>query len=449
MKNLKTWWKIMHVFGLTLVLFLILLAVSYQGFISLVEARQWVLHSTAVLERIGDIRLDLLQARSDKRGLAITGAESFTAPLQEYMARLQAGIQGVKEITADNPRQQEHAAVLQGLYRQWDETDLRPLLAMRREIKGVIRPEDVIRHLSQFEPGRETFEAMRGVLERMRQEEQRLLDDRTRQMESLQDFTRDVLVWGGLATVLLSGLLGAIISRSITGPLNRITASARRVALGDFASPLDIRQRDEVGVLADELRTVQRSLQEKTRVTEAIAAGDLSPSVTPASAQDALGHSINNMIEALRQAKAESERMDWMKTGLNELAVLASGETDPRRLAGRALAFLGAYLDAQIGALYLLADDGGLRLQGSRAADPDRLPQDLALGQGLAGQAAQERRIVSLAQVPEDYARVTSALGEAPPRSVLALPLTRQGSLVGVAEFGFLEPFSDQILDFC
>jgi HAMP domain-containing protein len=48
-------------------------------------------------------------------------------------------------------------------------------------------------------------------------------------------------------------------------------------------------------------------------------------------------------------------------------------------------------------------------------------------GEGLVGQAALEKKPILLTNVPDDYIRITSGLGEAPPRNIIVLPILFEG----------------------
>ncbi len=72
----------------------------------------------------------------------------------------------------------------------------------------------------------------------------------------------------------------------------------------------------------------------------------------------------------------------------------------------------------------------------------------IRLGEGLAGEAAREKRPLCLNTIPPEYLVIGSALGEALPRTILALPLLHDNRLVGVMELGSFDEFSDLELDF-
>lgn len=65
----------------------------------------------------------------------------------------------------------------------------------------------------------------------------------------------------GILAALFTVLLGLLIVRSVTRDLQRLSRAAARVGDGDLESPIDIRRRDDLGVLADNFRLMQKKLR--------------------------------------------------------------------------------------------------------------------------------------------------------------------------------------------
>jgi methyl-accepting chemotaxis protein len=71
-----------------------------------------------------------------------------------------------------------------------------------------------------------------------------------------------VLITVAAASLLLGILLGVIITRGITKPLSRGVELSEALARGDLTAEIDVDQKDEVGRLADSLRTMVGKLRE-------------------------------------------------------------------------------------------------------------------------------------------------------------------------------------------
>jgi CheY-like chemotaxis protein len=77
-----------------------------------------------------------------------------------------------------------------------------------------------------------------------------------------------------------------------------------------------------------------------------------------------------------------------------------------------------------------------------------RREQRIKPAEGLVAQAALQRRVIRLDNVPADYIQVSSGLGGGAPASVLLAPLDNDGEINGVVELGLLRPISERDVDF-
>ena len=154
--------------------------------------------------------------------------------------------------------------------------------------------------------------------------------------------------------------------------------------------------------------------------------------------------------EELEKSREKERLLDWVKTGINELNAKVRGDRPLEEMADDAVTFLSGYLKVGAGALYLFEDPAEtLRIIANYALARGKHPRDtIRLGEGLAGEAAREKRPLSLNSVPPDYLVIGSALGEAVPRTVLAVPLLQENRLVAVLELASFDAFSELELNF-
>jgi CheY-like chemotaxis protein/CHASE3 domain sensor protein len=132
------------------------------------------------------------------------------------------------------------------------------------------------------------------------------------------------------------------------------------------------------------------------------------------------------------------EAQIWLRTGQNRLGQQLQGEQVLETLSQNALQFLAAYVDAQVGALYVQEGDGRFRRHAEFAVPADQRGELLRPGDGLLGEAAKERRVLHITDVQHGYLRVASALGTAKPAELLILPAVVDGAVQAVIELGFL-----------
>jgi PAS domain S-box-containing protein len=159
---------------------------------------------------------------------------------------------------------------------------------------------------------------------------------------------------------------------------------------------------------------------------------------------------MKELTETLLQASEKDKRNEWFIQGQNQLDDTMRGDFATEILAQQVITFLTKYLDAQIGVIYLVDEKGTeLKLSGSYALTKHKKPDNgIKIGEGLVGQAAYEKELISITNIPEDYTRISSATGNTPPRNVIVTPFISNKSLIGVIELASIEKFSNDKINF-
>ena len=131
-----------------------------------------------------------------------------------------------------------------------------------------------------------------------------------------------VIIAIGLAiAVLLAIIIAIFLTISIVRALQKGVDFAKEIALGDLQTVLDVRQRDEVGILADALREMQKSLQYKADKIEQIANKDLTIDIEKASEKDGLGASLILMKDSLHELLSQvNDAVDQVASGSDQVS---------------------------------------------------------------------------------------------------------------------------------
>jgi len=249
-------------------------------------------------------------------------------------------------------------------------------------------------------------------------------------------------------SILLAVIMTLLISNSIARPLQQV---------------LEV------------VRSQQEGSRDKALLVEAIAAGDLSREVfvTPplkldteqvnrdeagmllqaiadmSEVQYLLDQAFAEMTRSLRRNRDQEALQNWLKNGHQELNTILRGDKTAAELTEQVLVFLAGYLGAKVGVFYLFDErEAMLKMAAGYAVDSHTCQKEqIALGEGLAGQAALERKMLCLKAAPPGYLRISSGLGEADPVSIVLLPLIYNDNLLGVLELGSFTTFSDNQLE--
>jgi len=202
---------------------------------------------------------------------------------------------------------------------------------------------------------------------------------------------------------------------------------------------------DNVNAMANSLTVQVRAIAD---VATAVTRGDLSRQIA-VEAQgelDELKNNLNQMIANLKTTTEKNNEQDWLKTNVAKFSNMMQGQKDLEAVSKLIMSELTPLVSAHHGTFYIMEDDNNtpvLKLIASYAyKERKHVGNRFRLGEGLVGQAALEKKSILLTNVPDDYIRITSGLGEAPPRNILVLPVLFEGEVKAVVELASFLPFS-------
>ncbi|HLL71780.1 MAG TPA: HAMP domain-containing protein [Pyrinomonadaceae bacterium] len=208
---------------------------------------------------------------------------------------------------------------------------------------------------------------------------------------------------------------------------------------------------DNVNGLAANLTTQVRAIAD---VSTAVTKGDLTRSIDVEALGEvaALSETINEMISNLKDTTQKNTEQDWLKTNLARFTRMLQGQRDMATVSQLVLSELAPLVDAQQGVFYVNASNNGsplMKLLGGYAfTERKNLSNEYKPGQGLVGQCVLEKERILLTNVPDNYIRIGSGLGEAPPLNIIVLPVLFEGEVKAVIELASFNRFNDTHLTF-
>ncbi len=207
---------------------------------------------------------------------------------------------------------------------------------------------------------------------------------------------------------------------------------------------------DNVNQLAANLTTQVRAIAE---VATAVTKGDLTRSIAVQAEGEvaSLKDNINEMILNLAATTRKNNEQDWLKTNIAKFTGMMQGQRDLLTVAQLLLSELTPLVGAQHGTFYIAeqAEDTLLKLLAGYAIDDHGdIPRQFKTGQGLVGQCAKERARILVTNVPGEYVRINSSLGNAVPVSIVVLPVLFEGDVKAAIELASFGQFSEVHLAF-
>lgn len=266
-------------------------------------------------------------------------------------------------------------------------------------------------------------------------------------IKSLRSYT--LIVGSGIIVI---GLLSAFfLMRTITRPVNYLKNIIVKLGRGELVEEKGTDfSNDEIGEMAVATDNLVTGLKATTQFAESIGNGTYNTNFKPLSEHDVLGNALINMRDNLAKVAEDDKKRNWATEGQARFGeILRTNNNDLNKLAEEIIGNLVKYLKANQGALYIIDDEQNgdeetMSMKACYAWDKKKfLNQKIYRGEGLAGQAWQEGDTVYLTDVPQNYVRITSGLGDANPTSVLIVPLKVNDQIFGVVEIASFSVFED------
>jgi len=132
----------------------------------------------------------------------------------------------------------------------------------------------------------------------------------------------------------------------------------------------------------------------------------------------------------------ERQLESWLRAGQIGVSETMRGDQSLDKLCANVIAFLARYLDAQVGALFV-ADSGQLLRIAGFALASDAHIDTVRPAHGLVAEALRENRPRRVRHVPAGYLPISSGIGSGTPAELLIAPVSIDGMVHAVLEFGF------------
>ncbi len=167
--------------------------------------------------------------------------------------------------------------------------------------------------------------------------------------------------------------------------------------------------------------------------------------------KDNLAGNMMKMRDNMKDVKIKDDRHLWTVNGLAKFAdIVRDNMNNMSEFSDKIISNLVKYLEANQAAFFVVNEDEEmLELKGCFAYDRKKfLDQGIGKGQGLAGQCWVEKQLMHLKEVPDDYVRITSGLGEETPTNLIIAPVMAEETVMGIIEIASFTEFETYKIEF-
>ena len=399
-------------FGIIILIMLAVIGNTYINFVKESEAVKWNVHTYKVIQESDCLLMSLLDMETGARGYVITGNESFLEPFNKGNSSYENHYDKLKQLTEDNSEQQQRLYNINNKYKEWVEWEKNIIIAKRKEVSsGKLKLEDLIA-IVQSGYGKNMMDELRSILGDINNEEERLLQNRNADLIKMEKETRVIMLTGGALATIAAIIIASLSIRMIVNPVKVVTNTFREIAEGEvnLEARLMSNSEDEIGKMA---------------------------------------RYFNIFMTKLKELISENRNQSWLTTGRAELNEEMRGVREINTLSSRIITYICRYLNMQIGIFYVKTDSNTFKVFGSYSYNSSEgSPDEFNIGEGLVGQAALEDKIVLVQDVPADYMKIISGLGEAVPKNILIAPCMYHEEIECIIELGSFNQFTDVQLKF-
>ncbi|MBL0745067.1 GAF domain-containing protein [Chryseolinea lacunae] len=249
------------------------------------------------------------------------------------------------------------------------------------------------------------------------------------------------------------GLFAALFLRALSRRFEKVEEASMHLSEGKFNHTLHGVDDGEFNAISQAIHRTREELKNKTDFANQIGEGNLQASYQPLSDDDLLGHSLLKIKESLLAVKEEDRKRNWTTDGLARFVDVLRTDRNLKQLCDDILRNLIKLLRANQGTIFIInsstTDKPSLDMQACYAFDRKKyINKTIMPGEGLIGQVYLEKQTMYLKEVPENFVRITSGLGDATPRFLLITPLKMDDDVVGTVELASFREFEKHEIAF-
>ncbi|SEK63968.1 CHASE3 domain-containing protein [Paenibacillus sp. OK003] len=354
-------------------------------------------HDLEVHNLTNAIEKNVLNMETGQRGYMITGEESYLEPYNQALTQWNSNYTELYELVSDNPSQQSTLESIKTHIVRWIDVAGSASVALKRQ-----GDQEKVIEFFHSDPGKSEIDLLRSQFENFRSTELRLTESRVAELAARSSTLLTIMYTLWAAVAGLSVAAAFVISGNIVKTLRQVKHTISDISQGgNLTQRIIVRTHDEVGDLGKETNLLLDTVQEQNRLKDQVA-----------------------NIATLLQNPTSLEGLS--RLFLNQVAIL---------------------LEAPYGVLYAMKENRLIRVA-AYAADGEKERSlgkvSVAPGEGLVGQSAMEKRVLQMNDLPQNYIRISSGLGDASAASLTVAPVVFEGKTIAVIELASMKPIESK-----
>lgn len=261
--------------------------------------------------------------------------------------------------------------------------------------------------------------------------------------------------------IVLTTILIMVITRFISSTYSKIIIANNEFLKNISDGNYEI---DESLVKQTNLSTTSKLIDNFGKLydfTKALKENNYAYSYEPWSNNDLIGKNLislsshlHNIEQEEKRKQDEQKKLIWINEGISRfIEILKYQVIEIRELTYRIISHLVEYIGANQGAFFIVNKDQNqekyIELYAAYAMQKSKLiERKIPFGVGLIGRVAIEKKILHITEIPDNYTKISTALGEGKPKSIVIVPLLFNDEIIGVIELNSFNEIDDIHIQF-
>jgi signal transduction histidine kinase len=343
-----------------IVAFVVVGVLSYIAIGNLLGDEGWVIHTNTVIDKIDLLLATMVDAETGQRGYLITGNVAYLEPYNMAISNINDQINGLRQLTLDNPVQQSNIDKLEPLIKE-----RLGQLANNVNLRKTNNISVIINNLNGLDQGIVTMDKIRVIINDMKNEEEQLLAERTATSQSVTHNTEFIIIVGTAVAITITVISTVIINKKLRDRQKLEKTNLELQIESEKLREIDKTKRELFAMVSHELKT---------------------PLVTISGYSEMLKE--NGILGTLN--KEQTDAVDTINSQVLKLERLISDVLDAQKMDLRRMKFnkkefeVDKFMDEQIHTHSKIMDDKKTHFINSTVekirlvSDPDRLSQVFA-----------------------------------------------------------------------
>jgi len=298
-------------------------------------------------------------------------------------------------------------------------------------------------------------------IDQLRKKQEAVVDQGRQEMIATFNRFQNGIFIMGFILVIGAIVIGLLTINSLAVPINHTKNILLSMGKGILPKEKLTEGSDELGQMAKALNMLVKGLTNIFNFSLEIGKGNFETHFNPLSEEDVLGHSLLDMRNELKKAadeekrrKIEDEQRNWAAQGIAKFSdILRKNTNELDELSYNIISNLVKYTNSNQGGIYVINDNDRdhlfIEMKASYAYDRRKfINKQIEIGEGLIGRCYQEKEKIYLTEIPHDYIKITSGLGEDNPRALLIIPLIYNDIIYGLIEIASFNDYPAYVIEF-